>query len=113
MVWPMETEIVRMRIQKEVEGRFRMEIEGRQNEIERISDAYYEIKRQNEIFKTTIENIKYESEMVITELKNRHKSEISELLEQNHALHLRVDDSKDKDVVRSLRRELEEHKRRN
>jgi hypothetical protein len=29
IVWPMETEIVRMRIQKEVEGRFRMEIEGR------------------------------------------------------------------------------------
>jgi DNA-binding protein len=56
-----------------------MEIEGRQNEIERISDAYYEIKRQNEIFKTTIENIKYESEKIIGEIKERHRVEIIEL----------------------------------
>jgi F0F1-type ATP synthase membrane subunit b/b' len=70
------------------------------------------VKRQNEIFKTTIENIKYESEKIISEVKERHKDEISELQEQNHALHLRVDDSKDKDLVRQLRRDLEEHKRR-
>ena len=114
MLLPVDTDILRMRIQKECENKFRMEIEGRQAEIERISEVYYEIKRQNEILKTTLENLKYESEKIIEEVKSRHKNEVAELIEENYSLQLKIDDpsSKDKDLIRSLRRDADDYKRR-
>jgi hypothetical protein len=54
-----------------------MEIEGRNVEIERITEVYYELKRQNDLFKTTLETQRYESEKIIFDLKEKHKSEIN------------------------------------
>jgi hypothetical protein len=42
MVLPVDTDILRMRIQKELESKFRYELETRQAELERTSDAFYE-----------------------------------------------------------------------
>ena len=56
MVLPIDTDILRLRIQKDLENRFRLEIETRTQELERMTDAYYECKRQLDIFKTSLEN---------------------------------------------------------
>lgn len=45
-------------------------------------------------------------------MKERHKVELNELIEQNYQLQMRVDEQKDRDLVRQLRRDLEEYKRR-
>ena len=92
MSLPIDTDILRMRVQKDLEGRFRMEIETKLLELEKMTDAYYECKRQLEIYRTSLENQKYESEKIISELKDKHKLEITELYEENHSLQLKIDD---------------------
>jgi hypothetical protein len=49
-------------------------------------DAYYDCKRQLDIYKTSFENQKYESEKILQELRDKHKNELSELYEENHSL---------------------------
>ncbi len=83
MVLPVDTDILRMRIQKDVEARFRIELETKSLELERATDMFYECKRQMEIYKTSLENSKYESEKIISEMRDKHKSEITEVFEEN------------------------------
>ena len=52
MVLPIDTDILRMRVTKDIEARFRLEIETKTVEVEKITDAFYECKRQFEIVKT-------------------------------------------------------------
>ena len=73
MVLPVDTDIIRMRVQKDMEGRYRMEIEQGRLEMERMTEAYYECKRQMDIYKTSLENTRYESEKLLQDLKERHK----------------------------------------
>lgn len=56
MVLPIDTDILRMRVTKDIEARFRMELENKQVELEKITDAFYECKRQLEIVRTSMEN---------------------------------------------------------
>jgi hypothetical protein len=39
-----------------------------------------------------MENQKYESEKIVQELRDKHKSELSEIYEENHSLQLRVEE---------------------
>ena len=48
-----------------------------------MTDAFYECKRHMEIYKTSLENQKFESEKIIQELREKHKSELSEIFEEN------------------------------
>lgn len=77
-----------------------MELETKYQELERLTDTYYESKRQLEIYKTSLENHKYESEKIIQDLKERQKSEVDELVEENHNLHLKIEEQKDREQVR-------------
>ena len=86
MVLPIDTDILRMRVTKDIEARFRLEIETKTMELEKMTEAYYETKRQFEIVKTSMENQKYESEKIVQELRDKHKSELTEIYEENHSL---------------------------
>jgi hypothetical protein len=55
MTLPIDTDIMRMKIQKDIEGRHRVEIEQKQHELERFSEQFYDCKRQLEIVKTQLE----------------------------------------------------------
>ena len=112
MVLPIDTDILRMRVTKDIEARFRLDIETKTLELEKMTEAYYETKRQFELVKTSMENHKYESEKIIQELREKHKSELSEIYEENHSLQLRVEEQRDRDTVRQVRRDLEEFKKR-
>lgn len=59
-----------------------------------------------------MENHKYESDKIIQELREKHKIELSEIYEENHSLQLRVEEQRDRDTVRQVRRDLEEYKKR-
>ena len=75
-------------------------MDSRYLEAEKWQESFHEAKRQHDIVRTTLENIKYESEREIQFMKDRHKEEVNELMEENSQLQLRVDDSKDRDLVR-------------
>jgi len=86
MVLPIDTDILRMRVTKDIEARFRMEIETKSLELDKMTDAFYECKRQLEIVRTSMENQKYESERIIQELRDKLKVELAELYDENHSL---------------------------
>jgi hypothetical protein len=52
MILPIDSDILRMRVTKDVEARFRVELETKTLELERMSDCFYDSKRQLEILKT-------------------------------------------------------------
>ena len=45
-------------------------------------------------------------------MKDRHKQEIHEMMLENQALQSRADDKRDRELIRQLRRDLDENKRR-
>ena len=72
----------------------------------------YESRRQLEIVKTALESTRYENEKFVSDLRSRHKSEVEQLSEENHSLHLQLEESRDQEQVRKLRRDVDEAKRR-
>ena len=112
MVLPIDTDILRMKIQKDIEARHRLEMDQKQAEVERLSENYYESKRQLDILRTQHENLKYENEKELSDLKERNKQELNDLILENQTLQTKCDDRRDRELVRQLRRELDENKRR-
>ena len=45
-------------------------------------------------------------------MKDKHKQEIHEMMIENQALQSRADDKRDRELIRQLRRDLDENKRR-
>jgi len=57
--------------------------------------------------------MKLEYEKVISDIKRRHQDELQELVQDNHALQIRIEDSsKDREAQRQLRRDIDDLKRR-
>jgi len=75
MALPVDTDILRMKLAKDMEARHRLELETKQQECDRLADQYYEQKRQNEVMKAQIEAVKSEAEKEARDLKEKHKQE--------------------------------------
>ena len=113
MALPIDQDILRMRIQKDLEAKYRFELDSKTMELDKVSESYFETKRHLELAKTNLENTKIEFEKADQDLKRRQKEEINELVADNHALQLRIEDSyKDREQSRQLRRDLDDVKRR-
>jgi hypothetical protein len=113
MQLPVDQDILRMRIQKDMENKYRFDIDSKTTELDKISENYFEVKRLHELSKTNIECLKQENEKVLSDTRKRYQEEISELVADNHALQLRIEDSsKEREHVRSMRRDLDDCKRR-
>ncbi len=52
MVLPQDTDILRMKIQKDIESRHKIDLDQRSLEIERVTEHLYETTRKYEIVKT-------------------------------------------------------------
>ena len=90
-----------MRIQKDLENKYRFEIDSKSLELEKVSENYFESKRLYELSKTQVESQKVEYDKVISDLKRRHQEELQEMVADNHALQLRIEDSsKDREQQR-------------
>ena len=110
---PVDQDILRMRIQKDLENKYRFEIDSKTLELDKLSESYFEVKRLHELSKTSLESLKIENEKVVADIKRRHTEEIQEVVTDNHQLQLRIEDShKEKEVSRQLKREIDELKRR-
>lgn len=112
MALPVDTDILRMKIAKDIEVRHKIEMDQKQQEVDRLGDQYYEVKRQLEVLKAQLESVKYESDKEKNDVKEKHKQDVHELMLENQALQSRADDKKDRELIRQLRRDLDENKRR-
>lgn len=86
MQLPVDHDILRMRIQKDLENKYRFEIDSKSLEVEKVSENYFESKRLYELSKAQVEGQKVEYDKVFSDLKRRHQEEIQELVADNHAL---------------------------
>jgi len=73
MSLPVDTDILRMKIAKDMESRHRIELETKQQEIDRLSEQFYEARRQNEVLKAQLESLKSESEKELKDAKDKHR----------------------------------------
>lgn len=55
MSLPIDTDIMRMKIQKDIEARHRVEIDHKQQEVDKISEQFYEVKRQLDVVNVQLE----------------------------------------------------------
>jgi len=113
MQLPVDQDILRMRIQKDLENKYRFELDSKAMELDKVSESYFETKRLYDISKTQLDSGKLEYEKIISDMRQRHNEELQELVADNHALQLRIEDStKDRDQGRQLRRDVDDAKRR-
>ena len=113
MQLPVDQDILRMRIQKDLENKYRFELDSKAMELDKVSESYFETKRLYEVAKTDRESCKLEHEKVVSDMRRRHGEELQEVVADNHALQLRIEDSsKDRDQSRQLRRDVDDIKRR-
>ena len=113
MTLPIDTDIMRMKIQKDIEGRHRVEMEQKQYEVDRLGEQFYEAKRQLDVVKTQLDTQRHEFEKDVAELKEKGRKEASDLMVENQSLQAKADDKKDRELIRQLRRDLDTHKRKN
>jgi hypothetical protein len=83
MQLPVDIDIVRMKIQKELEGKHRIDLEQKVHQNERLQDQYYESKRQLDIARSQLESVKFEAEKELNDVKARFRTEVQELMLQN------------------------------
>ena len=83
MTLPIDTDIMRMKIQKDIEGRHRIELDSKQQEVDRLGEQYYEAKRQLDVLKMQLDTQRHEFEKELTEAKDKARKESSELLIEN------------------------------
>ena len=113
MSLPIDADILRMKIQKDMESRHRVELDQKQYEADRLGEQYYEVKRQLDVVKTQLDTQRHEFEKEVAEIKEKSRKEASELMIENQSLQAKADDKKDRELIRQLRRELDSHKRKN
>ena len=102
-------------------------MEAKNIEVEKLQDENYELKRQIEMSLAKNDALKQEKEKENKTLQNKNKVnsskngkiyfllkklELQELISQMEDLTERLDDNKDKEIIRSLKRENEELKLR-
>lgn len=86
MQLPVDQDILRMRIQKDLENKYRFELDSKAMDLDKVSESYFETKRLYETVKTDLESRKLEHEKVIDHLRRRHKEELQELVTDNQSL---------------------------
>jgi hypothetical protein len=83
---PVDQDILKMKIQKDLENKYRFELDSKTVEIDKLSESYFEVKRLHELSKNTIDSLKIEADKTLSDVKKRYGEEISELVADNHAL---------------------------
>jgi len=54
-----------MRIQKDLESKYRFELDAKTMELDKVSESYFETKRLHEVLKTNFESMKIENEKIL------------------------------------------------
>lgn len=76
MQLPVDQDILKMRIQKDLENKYRFELDAKNGELDKVSENYFEAKRVSEILKANVEGLKLEHERGMQDNKKRYSEEI-------------------------------------
>jgi len=106
----LDHDMIRIKIINELEIPQRQALEAKDEEIDKLQAQVFELKRQVDFTNSRYETIRFEAEKDIRDLKERHKLEINDLMLEIQSLQERVEDTRDKEIIRTLRRELDDIK---
>jgi hypothetical protein len=76
MTLPVDTDILRMKVARDVEARHRAELETSRLETERALEQFYEARRVAEVLRAQTEAAKTEGDKELRDVKERHRQEI-------------------------------------
>ena len=69
----LDHDMLRIKVINEIEGPHRQAMEQKQQEIDILQSQVYELKRQVELVSSRAENLRFEAEKDVRDLKERHK----------------------------------------
>ncbi|KAL4512473.1 hypothetical protein ABPG72_005475 [Tetrahymena utriculariae] len=107
-----DQDMLRIKIINELEIPHRNQLEAKQEELERMQEQLDEYKRQINILNSRLEIINKDHERDIKSIKERHHLEVSEFMNEIKLANEKIDDQKDKENARKLRREVDELKQK-
>lgn len=111
-VEPVDMDIFRIKTRKEFEAAHALEVEEKQNTINKLIDERNELKRELQFVNTKHDNMKFDFQRDIESNKLKYREELQVVLKENEKLQSQIENSKEKELLRQARRDLEESKRR-
>mmetsp|Transcript_43971 Transcript_43971/g.96072 ORF Transcript_43971/g.96072 Transcript_43971/m.96072 type:complete len:325 (+) Transcript_43971:201-1175(+) len=109
----MDTDVLRLKMLSELEGPHRKELEAKNTLIENQSASLFDLKRKYQDLLETSQSNKNQLEKEVLSLKERSRNETNSLIEEIKKLQDQVEDNKDQEQLRKLRRENENVKNKN
>lgn len=103
---------MRLKLKGDIEAPFQLQLQAKDREISSTKEQLQAATRKAQIARTELEELRFEKEKELQQTKERLQAEVSELTAENSALQAKLDDHRDRDMIRDLRRELDEYKRR-
>ncbi|CAK87391.1 unnamed protein product (macronuclear) [Paramecium tetraurelia] len=105
-----DQDMIRIKLLNELEIPHRQQLEVKQNEIEKLNEVIYQLKRNLDLEIAKVETTKLENAKEIKLIQERFKLDNSDLQHQIEELTKIIEDSKDRDLIRRLRKDLDEYK---
>ncbi|CAD8080201.1 unnamed protein product [Paramecium primaurelia] len=105
-----DQDMMRIKLLNELDLPHRQQLEQKQLEIEKLNETIYQLKRKIDLELSRVETIQIDKDKEIKLLLEKHKLDMADLQHQILDLTRQVEDNKDRDTIRRLRKDLEEYK---
>ncbi|CAD8183514.1 unnamed protein product [Paramecium octaurelia] len=105
-----DQDMMRIKLLNELDLPHRQQLEQKQLEIEKLNETIYQLKRKIDLEISRVETIQVDKEKEMKLLSEKHKLDLADLQHQISDLTKQVEDNKDRDTIRKLRKDLEEYK---
>ncbi len=109
---PTDTDMLRAKIAREIEAPYKQKVDMLSQDIDRLESEISDLRRNNALLKSELESKDSDHARQVSELKQKHQAQVADLMSELQAMHERADDTKDKEIIRTLKREVEEYKRK-
>ncbi|CAK90421.1 unnamed protein product (macronuclear) [Paramecium tetraurelia] len=105
-----DQDMMRIKLLNELDLPHRQQLEQKQLEIEKLNEIIYQLKRKIDLEISRVETIQIDKDKEMKLLSEKHKLDLADLQHQISDLTRQVEDNKDRDTIRRLRKDLEEYK---
>ena len=109
---PTDTDMLRAKIAREIEAPLKQKIEALMQEIDQLETEMSETRRANALLKSEIESKDADYSRQFNDLKQKHQGQSADLMGELELMHEKLDDTRDKEIIRTMKREVEEYKRK-
>ena len=110
MIPPIDSELLRVKLVNEIEGPMKIALDNKEEEIMRLQSQIYDLTRKLDLSQLQYATYRSDTEKELRDLKERYNLETSHLFIEIQHLQEKLEDSPDKDTIRTLKREREELK---